>query len=137
MHKRFRTLLILILLSVVFASCAPPPGAGGAGDGVGNEVNFPRFVIETVWFLLMCIFVYFMMVTRPRELKETERKKFLKDISKGEKVMVNSSIFGKFVSQDDGIVTVEIAPNTKIKVKEESVAAVRETADKPAEKKSE
>ena len=114
MHKLF----IIAILAVLLSSCAPPPGAEGGASG---EMSFPRFVIETVWFILMCCFVYFMMVTKPREQKETERKKFLSEAKKGEEVLINSSILGKYLSEDEGIVTVEIAPNTKVKVRSESV----------------
>lgn len=60
-------------------------------------------------------FVFYFMVIRPQNKKMLEQEKLLGDLKKGESVILTGGYIGKFVSKEDKTITVEIAPNVKIR----------------------
>jgi len=113
-------LVPVVVLSVVLLSgCTPPPGAG---EMQGKDAFF-KFLIETVTFVLMAAFIYYWLVTRPAEMKELAHGKFLKEVKKGDQVILKSGMLAKVHSVSDDFLTVEIASNVKVKVESGSVQA--------------
>ena len=97
-----------------------------AAQGASAPGAFPKFVIETVWFILMAIFVFYMMVVRPKDQRDRDMQEYLKTAKKGDAVLVNSSIFGKFQSASGDRITVELAPNMKVDVRADAVKPLTE-----------
>lgn len=60
-------------------------------------------------------FIFYFMVIRPQNKKMLEQEKLLSDLKKGETVILTGGFIGKFISKEDKTVTVEIAPNVKLK----------------------
>lgn len=60
-------------------------------------------------------FVFYFMVIRPQNQKMLEREKLLNDLKKGESIVLSGGYIGKFISKEDKTITVEIAPNVRIK----------------------
>jgi preprotein translocase subunit YajC len=97
------------------------PGAGGPGP------------IMTVFpFILIFVIMYFMVI-RPQQKKGKEHQEMLKKLKKNDEVMTSGGIYGKVVDLKETVVTLEIAPNVRIRVHRPQISDVI-TAEKSTTK---
>ena len=104
---------------VAYAQAAP--GAGGPGP-----------IVTILPFILIFVIMYFMVI-RPQQKKAREHKNLLSKLKRNDEVMTSGGIYGKVVDLKETIVTLEVAPNVKIRVHRPQIAAVL-TGDKTAAK---
>ncbi|MCB0503147.1 MAG: preprotein translocase subunit YajC [Bacteroidetes bacterium] len=80
--------------------------AGGGGMGT----------MPIIMLAMLAVFYFFMI--RPQQKKQNEQKKFLADLTKGQKVVTMGGIHGKIVSvnPDGTTLLLEVAEGTKIKI---------------------
>ena len=98
------------MLDIAYAQGAP--GAGGPGPLM---TIFP--------FILIFIIMYFMVI-RPQQKKSKEHQELLKKLKKNDEVMTSGGIYGKVVDLKETVVTIEVAPNVRIRVARPQIAAV-------------
>jgi preprotein translocase subunit YajC len=79
--------------------------------GVGGMGTMPFIMLA-----MLGVFYFFMI--RPQQKKQGEQKKFLAELSKGQKVVTMGGIHGKIVSvnPDSTTLLLEVAEGTKIKI---------------------
>ena len=104
---------------VAYAQAAP--GAGGPGP-----------IVTILPFILIFVIMYFMVI-RPQQKKAREHENLLSKLKRNDEVMTSGGIYGKVVDLKETIVTLEVAPNVKIRVHRPQIAAVL-TGDKTAAK---
>jgi preprotein translocase subunit YajC len=104
---------------VAYAQAAP--GAGGPGP-----------IVTILPFILIFVIMYFMVI-RPQQKKAREHQDLLSKLKRNDEVMTSGGIYGKVVDLKETIVTLEVAPNVKIRVHRPQIAAVL-TGDKTASK---
>ena len=97
------------------------PGAGGPGPMM---TIFP--------FILIFVIMYFMVI-RPQQKKAKEHQELLNKLKKNDEVMTSGGIYGKVIDLKDTIVTIEVAPNVRIRIARPQIASVI-SAEKPAPK---
>lgn len=132
--QAFFGIVLVILISWLSGCAGMPGGFGGAAPADPNHPIGPAdFIIQTVWFFLVCLFVYWMMVLRPSSMREDSHKKFLADLKKNDEVLTSSGIFARVVSVSPEFVTLEISPNVKIRVQPSAVLPV--TKPEPVQSK--
>ncbi len=90
------------------APAAPAGGGGVFGQGIG---------------LLLIFAIFFLLIIWPQHRKAKKHAALLAGLEKGDEVVTNSGIFGKVVGLADRVVTLEIAPNVKIRVDRQSIAS--------------
>ncbi|NQU60494.1 MAG: preprotein translocase subunit YajC [Rhodospirillales bacterium] len=90
--------------------------AGGAAGGSGIEAFLPLILIFVVFYFLLI---------RPQQKKMKDHKATLGAIRRGDKVVTGGGIMGT-VSKvvDENEVTVEIAPDIKVKVQRSMISSV-------------
>jgi len=88
------------------------PGFGGAGGMLG----FLPLVLVFVIF-------YFLLI-RPQQKKAREHQDMLSRLKKNDEVMTSGGIYGKVVALADNVVTVEVAPNVRLRVHRPQIASV-------------
>jgi preprotein translocase subunit YajC len=90
--------------------------AAGAAPGGGLEALFPLVLIFVVFYFLLI---------RPQQKKAKEHKSMLGSIRRGDRIVTGGGIIGT-VSKviDDNELTVEIAPDIKVRVQRSLVAVV-------------
>lgn len=126
------------LIMTLFFSVSLSPAF--AQEQVAPQQSFVKFVFDTVFFVVLCAFIWFLLVTRPREQAEVEKQDFLTNLKKGEKVLVNGALIGKVSSLPkresekekvplDSEVEVDFGGNQKVKVLASSVSAMSKAAD--------
>ena len=96
------------------------PGAGGPGTLM---TIFP--------FILIFIIMYFMLI-RPQQKKTKEHQELLNKLKKNDEVMTSGGIYGKVVDLKETVVTIEVAPNVRIRVARAQIAAVISAEKTPA-----
>jgi len=105
-------------------------GAGGAGAGPGPLVNLMPIA-------LMFVILYFLMI-RPQQKRAREHETMVQNLKRGDDVVTTGGIHGRIQSIADKILTVEIAPNVRIRLDRDQVASVvRATRNEDREKDKE
>jgi preprotein translocase subunit YajC len=97
--------------STNFVLAQAAPGAAGGGFS---------FVIVMI---LMLGFMYFAML-RPQMKRQKEHRDLVAGLAKGDEVVTNGGIAGRIDDVGENFVSVEIAPNIKIKVQKSAVQQV-------------
>jgi len=97
-------------------------GAGGQGSPGGD---FGFILMMTTIFLIF----YFLLI-RPAQKKQKETKDMIANLKHGDMVETTGGIQGKVAALTEAVVTVEIAPNVKIKVNRAHITGiVQKTAE--------
>jgi preprotein translocase subunit YajC len=94
----------------VIAQAAPAQPAGG---------GMQLIIMMVVLFGLM----YFMMI-RPQMKRQKEHKALLEGLAKGDEVVTNGGIAGRVDELGETFLSIEIAPNVKVKVQKSAISQV-------------
>jgi preprotein translocase subunit YajC len=98
------------MIDTVFAQTAP--GLGG-----------PSPVMTILPFILIFVIMYFMVI-RPQQKKSKDHQAMLNKLKKNDEVMTSGGIYGKVVALTDNVVTLEVAPNVRIRVHRPQISTV-------------
>jgi len=90
-------------------------GAGGAA-GPGPLVNLMPIA-------LMFIILYFLMI-RPQQKRAREHETMVQSLKRGDDIVTNGGMHGRIQAIADKILTVEVAPNVRIRFDRDQVASV-------------
>lgn len=104
----------LIFTSSAFAM-AGSPGGGQKGGGSLLGLLLPMVIVFGVFYLLLI---------RPQQKQQKKVKAMLDSMQKGDDVITRAGIYGRIHGIAEGIVTLEIAPNVKIRVGREHIGAI-------------
>ena len=74
--------------------------------------------------LLVLFAVFYFMLIRPQMKRAKEQRAMIGGLAKGDEVVTNGGIAGRVEEIGESFVTVEIAPNVKIKVQKGAVQQV-------------
>jgi preprotein translocase subunit YajC len=96
--------------SFVIAQAAPAAGA-------------PNPIMTFLPLILLFVVFYFLMI-RPQMKRQKEHRNMVAALSKGDEVVTNGGIAGKVDEVGESFITVEIAPNVKIKLQKSAVQQV-------------
>lgn len=125
-----------LLATAAKAAPAAAQTTAAAGQQQQTQTNpFGMLILMTGAFILM-----FWMMSRSNKKQQQKREELLDSIVKGTEVMLASGIYGKVVSVQDKIFTVEIADRVFVKVNRAGIHDVikaEEPAAAEAEKKEE
>lgn len=95
---------------VAYAQAAP--GAGGPGP-----------IVTILPFILIFVIMYFMVI-RPQQKKARDHQSMLSKLKRNDEVMTSGGIYGKVIDLKETIVTLEVAPNVRIRVHRPQIAVV-------------
>jgi len=97
---------------VEFAYAQGAPGAGGPGP-----------LVTILPFILIFVIMYFMVI-RPQQKKAKEHQEMLNKLKRNDEVMTSGGIYGKVIDLKETVVTVEVAPNVRVRVHRPQISAV-------------
>ncbi|HEY2775464.1 MAG TPA: preprotein translocase subunit YajC [Candidatus Binatia bacterium] len=83
--------------------------------------------------LALILAVFYFLLIRPQQQKAREHEDYLKGLKRGELVITQSGLFGRVVELRDQDVTLEIAPNVKVRYERSKIAGSAGTAVPKAE----
>ncbi len=98
------------MFDIAYAQSAP--GVGGPGP-----------MMTLIPFALIFVIMYFMVI-RPQQKKGKEHQEMLNKLKKNDEVMTSGGIYGKVVDLKETVVTLEVAPNVRIRVHRPQISAV-------------
>ena len=98
------------MLDIAYAQTAPGIGAPG------QMLSFLPLVLIFVVF-------YFLLI-RPQQKKAKQHQEMLGKLKKNDEVMTSGGIYGRVVTLADNVVTLEVAPNVRIRVNRPQISTV-------------
>jgi preprotein translocase subunit YajC len=98
------------MLDIAFAQLAP----GGGG---------PSQLLSFLPLVLVFVIFYFLLI-RPQQKKAKDHQQMLGKLKKNDEVMTSGGIYGKVTALTDNVVTVEVAPNVRIRVHRPQISTV-------------
>jgi preprotein translocase subunit YajC len=93
----------------------------GPGEAPSALLNFAPLVLIFVVF-------YFLLI-RPQQQKAKEHRTMLANLRRNDEVITAGGLYGKVVTLTDRVVTLEIAPNVKVRVDRPQIASLAKTAN--------
>jgi preprotein translocase subunit YajC len=100
--------------------------ASGAAGGPSPLMNFAPLVLIFVVF-------YFMLI-RPQQQKQREHQQMVDNLKLNDDVITTGGIYGKVVAIADRVVTLEIAPNVRVRVDRPQIASLSSVPPKSKDK---
>jgi preprotein translocase subunit YajC len=74
--------------------------------------------------LLVLFAVFYFMLIRPQMKRAKEQRTMIAGLAKGDEVVTNGGIAGRIDELGDSFVSIEIAPNVKIKLQKSAITLV-------------
>ena len=99
--------------------------AQAAGAAQGGDTLMGMLPI-----ILMFVILYFLMI-RPQQKKAREHETMVQNLKRGDDVVTSGGIHGRIQALADKILTVEIAPNVRIRLDRDQVASGPKRAHGP------
>ena len=85
--------------------------------------DFPRWKYELVVLAMLFGLMYFMMI-RPQMKRQKEHRAMVSALAKGDEVVSNGGLAGRVEEVGETFLTIEIAPNVKVKLQKGAVSQV-------------
>jgi preprotein translocase subunit YajC len=114
------------------ARAADVSAAGAGGQPLmdqllyGPAVPFALLIIAFYWFFI-----------RPQTKKATEHRDMLAKLKRNDEVVTSGGLLGRIHEIGDKVVTLEIAPNVRVRVERNQIASLSSYAKAPAAGKKE
>jgi preprotein translocase subunit YajC len=106
------------MLDIAYAQAVP--GIGGPGQ-----------MLSFLPLVLIFVIFYFLLI-RPQQKKAKQHQEMLGKLKKNDDVMTSGGIYGKVISLADNVVTLEVAPNVRIRVNRPQISTVITNEKTPA-----
>lgn len=98
------------MVDIAYAQAAP--GVGGPGP-----------LVTILPFILIFVIMYFMVI-RPQQKKAKEHQEMLSKLKRNDEVMTSGGIYGKVIDLKETVVTLEVAPNVRVRVHRPQISVV-------------
>ena len=96
--------------------------------GVPAEGGAPANPTVVFFPYLLIIFIFYFMLIRPQQKRAQEHRKFVENLKTGDKVVMDSGIFGSVASVSDEHVVLKIDDNVKVRVLKMKVSGPQPSA---------
>lgn len=106
------------MLDIAYAQAIP--GIGGPGQ-----------MLSFLPLVLIFVIFYFLLI-RPQQKKAKQHQEMLGKLKKNDEVMTSGGIYGRVISLADNVVTLEVAPNVRIRVNRPQISTVITNDKTPA-----
>lgn len=110
----------------------------GAAWAQAEPATGPSLLASLVPLFLIFLVFYFLLI-RPQQQKQREHQKILANLKVNDEVVTNGGLIGRIVQLSDRILTLEIAPNVRVRVERSYIAGLTRAAstDKSKDKTKE
>ena len=103
---------------MLFEGVAYAQAAGGASG------NSQQVLFTTVIPLVFLFAIFYFLLIRPQAKKASDLQKMLGALKRNDEVVTNGGMIGRIVELGDKVVTVEIAPNVRVRVERAQIATL-------------
>lgn len=94
--------------------------AQAAGGSQGSEVS----TLINMAPIVGVIAIFYFLLIRPQTQKAKEHAKMLKELKRNDEVVTTGGIVGRITELGDKLITVEIAPNVRVRVERPQIASI-------------
>ncbi len=86
--------------------------------------------------LILIFGVFYLLLIRPQQQKAKEQQKMIANLKRNDEVITSGGLYGKVAALNDKVLTLEIAPNVRVRVERAQVASLVKAGapDEPKEK---
>ena len=91
----------------------------------GGGGGAPSALIQMAPLILVFVVFYFLLI-RPQQQKQREHKTMLANLKRNDEVVTSGGLHGTVVNLNENIATLEIAPNVRVRVDRQQIAALAE-----------
>lgn len=110
---------------------------------LGSFVLFCFLVPDALWAqdqggamqsligIALMVLIFFVFIIWPQSRKAKKHQELLKALEKGDEVVTQSGLYGKIHGMTERVITLEVAPNVRIRVERQSIAG-RQAEEKMA-----
>jgi preprotein translocase subunit YajC len=117
---------------IAWAQATP---VGGAPQGF-----FDQFFTSQYAGLLPIVFIFvimYFMLLRPQTKKATDLRRMLAGLKRNDEVVTTGGLIGRIAELTDRLVTLEIAPNVRVRVERSQIASLSSYGKSSKREKSE
>jgi len=119
--RNISKIILSVMLTLIFGGVMVETvyAMGQSGSGGGQGGGIAAFLP-----LILIVVVFYFLLIRPQQKRQKEQKAMISALSKGDKVVTTSGIFGTIVGMDDqeNKVVLKIAENVKVEFLKSSIA---------------
>jgi preprotein translocase subunit YajC len=116
-------------------------GTAWAQAAAASPADAPSFVQQLMTgpgpIMALVVAVMYFLVFRPQNQKAQEQKKLLSGLKRNDEVVTTGGIIGRIHEVGDKVLTLEIAPNVRVKVERSQISSIssyKASASKKEEK---
>jgi preprotein translocase subunit YajC len=97
--------------------------AGVAWAQGGGAPAGPGAIVSLMPIALMFVILYFLLI-RPQQRRAREHDTMIQNLKRNDEIVTSGGIHGRIQTLEEKVVTVEIAPNVRIRLDRSQVATV-------------
>ena len=86
-----------------------------------------------LFIIIIAFLLLWLIVVRPQRKRQNQQQQMLSDLQVGDEVLTAGGIYGTVSSLDENEVTVEIAPNTEVRVARRAIAGITQEPEEDEE----
>lgn len=84
-----------------------------------------RFPPSVILFYVLLLVVFYLLLIRPQRVQQRQRREMLAKLKKGDRVVTLGGLHATIQDLDDDVLTLELAPNLRVKADRGAVSSVR------------
>lgn len=112
-----------------FEGTAWAQAAASAPQGGAEQV-----IYTTVIPLVLLFAIFYFLLIRPQTQKAAEHTKMLRELKRNDEVVTTGGLIGRITEIGDKVVTLEVAPNVRVRVERPQISAISAYGKTPAKK---
>jgi len=119
----------MLFETLAWAQSTPPSGQ--------PQTIFDQLLINPVVPIVLIFGVMYFLFIRPQSKKASDHKKMLAALKRNDEVVTTGGIIGRIAELSDKLVTLEIAPNVRVRVERSQITAISSYGRMPRREKGE
>jgi preprotein translocase subunit YajC len=89
----------------------------------GGTPAGPGPLVSVMPIVLMFVILYFLLI-RPQQKKAREHETMVRNLKRNDEIVTTGGLYGRIQGLADAVLTVEIAPNVRVRIDRAQVASV-------------
>ena len=94
-------------------------------EGAASPAGPGGMIVSFLPFVLIFVVFYFLLIL-PQQRKQKKHRAMLEALKKGDRVLTTGGVIGTVAAINQGVVTVQVADNVRIKVRRDYIAELQE-----------
>jgi preprotein translocase subunit YajC len=109
-------------------------GIAWAQSAAASAQTGEQVIYTTVVPLALLFAIFYFMLIRPQTKKASEHAKMLRELKRNDEVVTTGGIIGRVTELGEKVVTLEIAPNVRVRVERPQIASISAHGKAPGKK---